>query len=467
MERLKKHGVLFVTISILLMLTSCSSHLGNLSGTGTASGQVGTSSEANNGTAGTSANGNGEAAQEQTKGRDEGVYGIDQSPVTGSQTSQNTQTGQAGENIPNSDIEAEVAKTLNSMSTAEKIGQMFVLGFDGTEPGPDIKEMIKSRYIGGVILFERNVNTPGQLLKLNNSLKQLNSGNKAPLLICVDEEGGRVSRMPDKLVDMPAALTVGDTGNYDYAYSLGGMLAEEIGAFGFNTDFAPVLDIWSNPQNTVIGDRSFGTTPEVVSRIGIAAMKGIADKGIISVVKHFPGHGDTETDSHIGLPYVTYDMNRLESFELEPFKAAINNGADAVMVAHIVVNALDKKYPASLSKPVITDLLRKSMGFDGVVITDDMTMGAITKNYSIENAAVKAVLAGSDIVLVCHGADKQSIAMDAIMAAVRDGTIPVVRINESAGRILKLKYKYGLSDNTIRSVNVDGLNKKIAALLHE
>jgi beta-N-acetylhexosaminidase len=228
-----------------------------------------------------------------------------------------------------------------------------------------------------------------------------------------------------------------------------------------------VLDIWSNPENTVIGDRAFGITPGIVKSMALSAMKGIRDRDIIPVVKHFPGHGDTVTDSHIGLPRVDYGMDRLSSFELVPFQAAIDDGADVVMVAHILMTALDKKYPASLSKAVITDLLRKDMGFGGVVITDDMTMGAIVENYSIGNAAVKAVLAGSDIVLVCHGTENQKLAIDSVKAAVKNGTIPIQRINESVDRILRLKYKYKLSDKTVKSVNVDELNKKIDAFLTE
>lgn len=457
---MKKSGVLLIVICILLILYGCISQSGDNSGSGSVAG--------NNGSTVTS-DGNSTPEDSTTDGSQlEGASGQDSSTrdssAEGSGENTNEQTKEQDEG---SDMDARVSETLGRMTIDEKIGQMFILGFDGTEPGPDITEMIKSRFIGGIILFKPNINDPVQLLTLNNSLKLLNSGNKAPLLISVDEEGGRVSRMPDQLKDMPSSLSIGKTGKRGYAYDAGAMLAEEIKAFGFNTDFAPVLDIWSNPENTVIGDRAYGKTPEAVSAMGISAMKGIGENGVIPVVKHFPGHGDTVVDSHIGLPVVTYDMNRLESFELVPFKAALENGADAVMVAHIVVNALDRKYPASISKAVITGLLRESMGFDGVVITDDMTMGAIVKNYNVGNAAVKSVLAGSDIVLVCHGTDNQRLAMDSVLAAVKDGTIPVSRIDESVKRILRLKYKYRLSDNTIKSVDIDGLNKKIDAVLAE
>ncbi|HEX2945774.1 MAG TPA: beta-N-acetylhexosaminidase [Clostridia bacterium] len=486
---MKKSGVLLLTILFILIFSGCSSQNGENGISGTIPGQSVTTVAGNGTGSGTAEDGTGVKAGGQAEGQtpqdDTGLPDNGQTPGTDQQTGktgQNEQTGQSdqtgktgqgsesgqgGQTGSDGTIGDMAAKTLNSMSLDEKIGQMFIVGFDGTEPGTDVKEMIKNRHTGGVILFQRNVGDPVQLLGLNNSLKEMNKSNKAPLFISVDEEGGRVSRMPDQLVDMPAALTIGNTQNINYAYDTGALLADEIASFGFNTDFAPVLDIWSNPQNTVIGDRAFGTTPETVKSMGISVFKGIRDRGIIPVVKHFPGHGDTVTDSHIGLPKVDYGMKRLKTFELVPFQAAIDKGADAVMVAHILMTALDKNYPASLSKAVITDLLRTDMGFDGVVITDDMTMGAIAKNYDIGKAAVRTILAGSDIVLVCHGTENQKLAMDSVKAAVKNGTIPMKRINESVGRILRLKYKYRLSDKNIKSVNVDELNKKIAALLTE
>ena len=225
-------------------------------------------------------------------------------------------------------------------------------------------------------------------------------------------------------------------------------------------DFAPVLDILSNPKNTVIGDRAFGTDPLSVAEHGIQMMKGIRDEGVIAVVKHFPGHGDTEVDSHYGLPAVTHGMERLEGFELVPFRKALDEDADAVMVAHIVVGSLDPDLPASLSGPVITGLLRDKMGFDGVVITDDMTMGAIMENFDIGDAAVQSILAGSDIILVCHGYDKQKAAMDALKKAVGTGTVDEARIDRSVARILRLKDKYEITDNTLENADVNRINKK-------
>lgn len=232
-------------------------------------------------------------------------------------------------------------------------------------------------------------------------------------------------------------------------------------------DFAPVLDINSNPKNPVIGNRAFGATLDIVRDLGIETMKGIQSENVIPVVKHFPGHGDTSVDSHVGLPTVNNDLNRLESFELVPFREAIEEGADAVMIAHILLPKIDKENPSSLSKDIITDILRNKLEFDGVVITDDMTMGAISKNYNVNEAAVKSINAGTDIVLVCHGYEKAIEVINSVKDAVIKGEISEERVNESVYRILKLKNKYNLKDEITDSVDVDKINNKIRTLLND
>lgn len=354
----------------------------------------------------------------------------------------------------------DVSEVINKMTLDEKIGQMFIVGFESQQPDDALKDMIVNNHVGGVILFKRNIKDPLQLLGLINTIKDINIDG-IPLFISVDEEGGKVSRMPDQIKDIPSSLSVGERKDKELSYKVGSLLAHKVKAFGFNMNFAPVLDIWSNPKNTVIGDRAFGTRPEIVSSLGIESMKGIRDKGVIPVVKHFPGHGDTIVDSHIGLPTVEYELDRLKSFEFVPFQAAIDHGTDAVMIAHILMEKIDPLYPATLSKTLITDILRKDIGFEGLVVTDDMTMGAIIKNYSIEDAVVGSIAAGSDIILICHGYDNQQVAINAVKAAVRDGILTEGRIEESVKRILKLKQKYELTNQAIDSVNVDEINEKI------
>ena len=208
---------------------------------------------------------------------------------------------------------------VKNMTLEEKIGQMVIIGLDGYTMDDNTRTMIEDNRVGGFILFGENVKSSDQLLALVNSLKSTNSKNKIPLFISVDQEGGRVNRMPKEIKNLPASKTIGEVNNGEFSYEIGSILGEEIKAFGFNMDFAPVLDINSNPKNSVIGDRSFGTNAEVVSKLGIQTMKGIQAGGVIPVVKHFPGHGDTSVDSHIGLPSVENDMTRLKSFELVPF----------------------------------------------------------------------------------------------------------------------------------------------------
>lgn len=358
-----------------------------------------------------------------------------------------------------------IRQKLKEMSLREKIGQMVMVGLEGYAVDDKARSLINEYKVGGFVLFGYNVQSSGQLLALINYLKITNSRGKAPLFIAVDEEGGRVSRMPPNIRDIPSSGAIGKVNSRELSYQVGRTIAEEIKAFGFNMDFAPVLDINSNPDNPVIGDRAFGSNAEVVSRLGVQTMKGLQTAGVISVVKHFPGHGDTSVDSHLGLPIVNHDLNRLRGFELVPFNAAVKNNADAVMIAHILLSKVDPQNPASMSKTIITDILRNQMKFNGVVFTDDMTMGAIVKNYDIGAAAVKAVNAGADIVLVCRGYRDETAVLEALKNAAVGGAIPAGRIDESVYRILKLKGQYGLTDSRKNQVGVNWINNEIDKLL--
>lgn len=354
-----------------------------------------------------------------------------------------------------------IQEQLNKMTLNEKIGQMIIAGFDGTTVDISARDLINKYKLGGLIVYQPNVKDAAQLASLTNWIKIANTRNKIPLFISVDQEGGRVNRMPSSIINTPSARTIGHTNSEQYAYNIGNIIAKELAAFGFNTDFAPVLDIQSNPNNTVIGDRSFGSTPSLVSKLGVSMMKGISAGQIIPVVKHFPGHGDTSIDSHLELPVVTNDLSRLKSFELIPFSNAFKNGADMVMVAHILMQKLDSKYPASMSQTVITDLLREQLGFWGVVITDDMTMGAIVKHYTLEAAVVRSVNAGSNIILVGHGKDNVAAVYNSLYAAVTNRTISEDSINKSVYRILALKHKYNINNNEVSPVNVNNVNSLI------
>ena len=358
----------------------------------------------------------------------------------------------------------EILETISNMSLDEKVGQLVISGFYGTTLDENILKLIKENKISGVILFNRNVKDSNTLLSLNNSLKESNKNNKLPLFISVDEEGGSVTRMPKDIKRLPTNKYIGSLNNKDLSYKVGEILGEQLSYFGFNMNFAPVLDINSNPNNPVIGDRSFGNNKDIVSSLGTSTMKGIQSKNIISVVKHFPGHGDTSVDSHVNLPVVNYDINRLNSFEFVPFKTAIQNGAYAVMVGHILLPKIDNKYPSSMSYEIVTNILRKDLGFNGLIVSDDMTMGAITENYSIEEAAVKSINAGVDLLLVCQKYENTENVLKALKEAVLNGTISKERLDNALYNIISIKKKYLLNKEPKSDITINTINKKITNL---
>lgn len=362
----------------------------------------------------------------------------------------------------------EIKELMKGMTIEEKVGQLLIVGIDGTVTDENIEALIKNKYVGGIILFSNNVSGLTGVNSLINNVKQLNRDNKVPLFISVDEEGGIVSRTPNEFLKIPPSLTIGQLQDEELCYEVGGIIAEQLKVMGYNMDYAPVLDILSNMQNTVIGNRSFGREADIVSRLGISTMKGLMESGIIPVVKHFPGHGDTAVDSHYGLPLVEKSLEQLKGMELIPFQDAIENGADAIMVAHILMSQIDNENPASMSKEIISNLLREEMGFEGVVLTDDMTMGAVINNYDIAEAAVKSINSGADIVLVCHGYDNENKVYDYLLNAINTGIISEERLNESVYRILKLKMKYDLSDeDVLLNSDVTEINNKINNVMNK
>jgi beta-N-acetylhexosaminidase len=335
------------------------------------------------------------------------------------------------------------------MSLEEQVGQMILAGVEGTSINAATKAILAKQHVGGIILYKNNVSSLVGSVKFINDLKKANAGNPAPLFVSVDQEGGKVSRLPSEFVAMPDAAKVGRTGDAQLAKDEGALIARELKLMGFNVDFAPVLDVNSNPNNPVIGTRSYGTTAKLVTKMGLAAMEGLRGGGVVAVVKHFPGHGDTSVDSHLELPLVNKTTKQLQAMEWIPFKAAIDANTDAVMIAHIMFPKIDPDAPASISKIIIGDQLRGTLGYNGVVITDDMTMGAIANNYGIAEAALRSVEAGSDIILVAHGYDTAKAVYDKLLSSVKSGKLTEARIEESVVRILKLKMKYKLSDEAV------------------
>lgn len=327
-----------------------------------------------------------------------------------------------------------------SLSSRDKIGQLFMVGFTGTSVTSDLATFIKEYKPGGVILFSRNLESVEQIVGLTNDLQRCSP--HSPLLIAVDQEGGRVSRLPKGFTIFPPCDVLGRCNSTELAYAAAATIAKELRAVGINMNMAPVLDVNSNPDNPVIGDRAFGSTPEIVSELGWATAAGLQDHQIVACGKHFPGHGDTNADSHKELPIVEVPRERLEMIELPPFRHAVAQGVATIMTAHVLYRALDEKAPATLSPTIITTLLRHDMRYDGLVFTDDLEMHAIIDHYGIEDAAVRAIFAGCDVVLICKDRDREVAAFTAIEQAVASGIISIERMDQSATRIARVKERF-------------------------
>ncbi|WP_395104545.1 glycoside hydrolase family 3 protein [Actinomadura sp. SCN-SB] len=326
------------------------------------------------------------------------------------------------------------------MSPEEKVGQLFVPSFEGPA---EAAAMIKRYHVGGLIYFPGNLaGGPEKTAALSNALQR---SSKLPLLLGVDEEQGLVSRAPF-LTRFPGNMALGATGRPEDARAAAQVTGTELRAVGINQDYAPVADVNVNPANPVIGLRSFGADPGLVARMVPAAVAGYQSAGVAATTKHFPGHGDTATDSHTGLPVIKHSRAEWERLDAPPFQAAIRSGVDAIMSAHIVVPGLDRSGdPATLSKKVLTGLLRDRLGHQGVIVTDSLRMQGARVRYSDAAVAVRAVNAGADQLLM---PPRLSVAYRAVLRAVRDGTISRQRLDEAVGRILRLKERRGLFRGT-------------------
>jgi beta-N-acetylhexosaminidase len=258
-------------------------------------------------------------------------------------------------------------------------------------------------------------------------------------LIGIDQEGGRVSRLPLPFTHFPPARVFGQANSVTLTYNCAEALAKELTAVGINLNFAPVLDVDTNPKNPIIGDRAFGPSPLVVAEHGLAMMSGLQDNHVLGCGKHFPGHGDTSLDSHNTLPQVNHSISRLNDIELKPFIHLAQNRLLAIMTAHVLYKALDAKWPASLSKKIVTGLLREAIGFSGVIVSDDLEMKGITEKTKVAEAAVLAMEAGTDLLLVCKSYDQQMAALEGLISAVDSGDLSEKRIDASVRRVLALK----------------------------
>ena len=323
----------------------------------------------------------------------------------------------------------------------EKAGAHIMAGFSGRAAPASLLERIRAGRAGGVILFSRNIESAPQVLELTHTLqKAAAEGGRPPLLIAIDQEGGRVSRLSEDFTIFPPARTLGRIGDLDLISRCAHATAAELRAVGINTDFAPVYDILTNPECEVIGDRAFGEDPETVARMASAAAAGLQAGGVAASAKHFPGIGDMAPDPHETLPYSNLSIGDLRARELIPFRAAA--GVASVMVAHAIYERIDPEHLASLSPRIMKALLRDELGYGGVAITDDLEMGAVDDPVG---AAPEALEAGADIALICHSEDVQERAYEEILRALRKGALPADEEENSLARIARMKNKYAIA----------------------
>nr|WP_257349034.1 glycoside hydrolase family 3 protein [Pseudalkalibacillus decolorationis] len=362
-----------------------------------------------------------------------------------------------------------IENAIANMTVKEKIGQMLMPDFrswngeDVTEMLPEIEQLVDEYHLGGVILFRENVVTTEQTARFVSQYQE--ATEKFGMLMTIDQEGGIVTRLQSG-TDMPGNMALGATRSTELSENVGRVIGEELDALGINMNFAPVLDVNNNPDNPVIGVRSFGEDPQLVADMGVAYTKGLQSTGVAATAKHFPGHGDTAVDSHLGLPEVPHDKERLMEVELYPFQKAMEAGIDAIMTAHVTFPKIDdtkvisKKdgtevsLPATLSHKVLTGLVREEMGFEGVIITDALNMGAIVDHFGTVDAAIRAVQAGTDIVLMPVGLEEVA---DGLLNAVETGEISKGRIDSAVERILTLKVKRGI----IKAETPEPIDEKI------
>jgi beta-N-acetylhexosaminidase len=328
-----------------------------------------------------------------------------------------------------------------------RIGQLAVVGFAGTEPGAEVQALAREFDLGGVILFKRNVESPEQVAATAVDAQQL--ARDLPLWVGMDQEGGRVARLRAPLTVWPPMAALGRAGDEALARRFAAAMAAELRAVGISIDFAPVLDVLTNPTNPAIGDRALGERAETVAELGVAIIEGLQHAGVAACGKHFPGHGDTGVDSHLELPLLEHPPDRFEAVDFVPFRAAIGAGVAAVMTGHLFVPSLDDERPATLSRRIVTDVLRGDLGFDGLVFTDDMEMKAIAGRMAQGRAVVSAVAAGCDVVLLC-GTDVQAhaSALEALVHAVEQEEIPWARIEAALEHQRRAKERFAAMEGS-------------------
>jgi beta-N-acetylhexosaminidase len=322
-----------------------------------------------------------------------------------------------------------------------EIGQLLIGSLPGTTITPELRSLAREFSLGGVILFGRNIEAPEQVAELSIDVQGLTS--ELPLWVSVDQEGGRVARLKAPFTEWPPMAVLGRSGDVALAGRFAKALATELRAVGITLDYAPVLDIHTNPRNPVIGDRALADDSEHVARLGAAIISTLQAGGVAACGKHFPGHGDTSVDSHEALPVIEHGPDRLAAIEFVPFRRAVEAGVATMMTAHVLVPSIDADRPASFSRRLVTDTLKHELGFDGVVISDDLGMKAVSTTTPLPEATVEALRAGCDAVLLCLStAGEQAEALEAVIHAVEQGELSLARVEDAMRRQREVKARF-------------------------
>lgn len=328
---------------------------------------------------------------------------------------------------------------MNGEALRKAAGRLVIGGFSGEQLPAEFADRLRRGRLGGAILFARNIENAEQVSDLTTSIHALCPQSDPPLIVSVDQEGGPVARLRGIMTDLPPMKMLGRLADPELCTDIAEMVGAELAALGFNTNFAPVMDVSSNPQNPIIGERAFSDEPQEVARLALCFAAGLLARNVIPCAKHFPGHGDTDVDSHLDLPFVRHAMQRLTEVELVPFAAAIGARLPLIMTAHIVVEALDSEHPATLSRAILTGLLRSTMGFQGVIVSDDLEMAAVADRYDVSEIVLRGLDAGLDLFLFCHSADRQEVALETLVREGEANPRAASRIFESARRVERLR----------------------------
>jgi beta-N-acetylhexosaminidase len=334
------------------------------------------------------------------------------------------------------------------VSLRREIGQLLIGSLPGLTIPAEARSLAREFQLGGITLFGRNIEAPEQVAELSHDIQSL--GAELPLWVAVDQEGGRVARLRRPFTEWPPMAVLGRSGDVALAGRFAAALAAELRAVGVTLDYAPVLDIHTNPANPIIGDRALAADADMVAALGAGVIRGLEDNGIAACGKHFPGHGDTSVDSHLDLPLVEHPPDRIRRVECVPFREAIRQKVAFIMTAHILIPSLDDQRPATLSSRIVGGMLRDELGYEGVILSDDLEMKAIARDLSVGEAAVQAIAAGCDGVLICRAVtddrsrdiEVQAKALEALVYAVEDGRLPVKRVEDALTRLRRAKERF-------------------------